>query len=229
MCAQYIVDKTGKELARLFKALLRKASEPRGRILPHRPAPVVLREGDDRVLTDMEFSLLPAWSKDRRVKFATHNARLFSEDPKTHRATAIFEKPTWREPFARRHCLVPMTQFIEPLYTGPLAGNMVGFLPRTGGVFAAAGLWDEWVSKESGEVVRSFAVITDDPVPHIAQMGHDRTPVFLGEVHFDRWLNASASSPGEWVEFLRENRETIDWTEAVDRPLAAGWERKLKD
>lgn len=226
MCAQYIVDKSGKELARKFDALYKILSEAVGRVTPRSRAPVLVAEGGRRSLGTMQFGLVPRWSQGPRVNFATHNARLMSVDEKTRRAVAIYQKPTWRDPFARRHCLVPMTKFVEPIYTGPMAGNMVAFHPRGGDVMAAAGLWDEWVQRESGEVLTTFTVLTDDPVAHIAQMGHDRTPVFLSENRFDQWLAAESKKPAEWIPFLREGRREIDWTEDIDRPLAKGWEKR---
>ncbi len=226
MCAQYIVDKSGKELARRFGALYKLLGEAAGRVVPRSRAPVMVSEGGQRALVAMPFGLVPAWSKEPRVKFATHNARLLSVDEKTKKEIPIHQKPTWREPFARRHCLVPMSKFIEPLYTGPKAGNMVAFYPRGGDVMAAAGIWDEWVQKETGEMLTTFSVLTDEPVPYIARMGHDRTPVFLPETAYDEWLNAGAKKPAEWIPFLRQNHQHIDWTEDIDRPLAKGWEKK---
>jgi len=187
----------------------------------------MIQEAGKKVLTEMVFSLIPAWSKERRVKFATHNARLISEEEKPHHEIPIYQKPTWREPFAKRHCLVPMTKFIEPIYTGPLAGNMVRFFPREGQVFVAAGIWEEWVDKNTGEVVPSFSILTDDPAPYIAKMGHDRTPVFLGQAHFDEWLNAPSKKPAEWIKFLRANTEEISWTEEIDRALVPGWKNRI--
>lgn len=167
------------------------------------------------MLMDMEFGLVPAWSDKRRPAFATHNARLWSEDGRT----SISQKPTWRDAFAKRHCLVPMTGFIEPLYTGPLAGHMVQFFPTKEEVLAAAGLWETWTSKTTGETVDTFTILTDDPDPHIAQMGHDRTPVFLTPGDFDDWLAADRRRAADWLTFLKERRAVVDWGETVDRPL----------
>jgi putative SOS response-associated peptidase YedK len=46
------------------------------RIMPHKLAPVIVVEGTQKKLKLTNFSLIPSWSKERRVKFATHNARL---------------------------------------------------------------------------------------------------------------------------------------------------------
>lgn len=226
MCAQFIVNKTGKQLARVFKASGGAGLPARPRVVPRRPAVVCVQQASGRALTEMQFGLVPSWSPTPTVKFATHNARLFSEDPKTGREIPIFEKPAWREAFRLRHCLVPMTGFIEPIYTGDLAGNMVIFRPNGQEVFAAAGIWEEWASKTTGETLATFTVLTDAPVPDVARLGHDRTPVFLSEADFDLWLRAESSTPHDWLNFLRSRRTSWDWSATIDRPLAPGWEKR---
>ena len=229
MCSQYIIDKSGEWLTPFYKAREIKPLKNGERIVPRRPAPILFMEKGRRVLTEMEFGLIPAWSKTRKVKFATHNARLMSEDEKFHKEIPIYKKPTWREPFAKRHCIVPISKFIEPLYTGRLAGTMVRFFPKGGQMLSAAGIWEEWASKETGEVVLSFTVLTDDPVPYISKMGHDRTPVFLKEERIDEWLDAGSKKSEDWLPFLRGNVDKIEWTEEIDRPLAKNWEQRKPD
>jgi putative SOS response-associated peptidase YedK len=173
------------------------------------------------------FGLVPAWSPTPKVKFSTHNARLYSVEEKTKRGNPITEKPTWRDPFKKRHCLVPMTGFIEPIYSGEFAGKMVEFKPRADDVMLAAGLWEDWVSKESGETRSTFTVLTDNPVPDIERMGHDRTPIFLEGEKAIEWLKPESKPPAEWIQFLRSNPAKMSWVATVDRPMAPGWEKRV--
>lgn len=173
------------------------------------------------------FGLVPAWSNTPKVKFATHNARLYSVEEKTKREIPITEKPTWRDPFKKRHCLVPMTGFIEPIYSGDLAGKMVVFRPREVEVLLAAGLWEDWVSKEGGETRSTFTILTDNPVTEIERMGHDRTPIFLGGEKAFEWLKPESKSPTEWIHYLRSNPVKMTWSGTVDRPMAPGWEKRI--
>ncbi|MBK8576378.1 MAG: SOS response-associated peptidase family protein [Elusimicrobia bacterium] len=226
MCSQFIVDKTGIQLGRSLKASGGNDIPARSRVVPRRPAPVVVRQASERIFKEMIFGLVPAWSPTPTVKFATHNARLMSADKKTGRNVLIYEKPTWREAFRLRHCLVPMTGFIEPIYQGELAGNMVVFRPNEQNVFAAAGIWEEWTSKTTGEAVSTFTVLTDDPVPDVERLGHDRTPVFLSEEDFDHWLLAESAQPQEMLNSLRSRHAKWRWSATIDRPLAPGWEKR---
>ncbi|MGE4130697.1 MAG: SOS response-associated peptidase [Bdellovibrionales bacterium] len=185
-------------------------------IVPRTGAPVIYRHESQVVVSEMMFSLLPSWSKEPKVKFATHNARL----------ETISEKPTWREAFRKRHCLVPLTDFIEPIYEGDHAGFMVSFHLEDRDWLLAAGIWESWTDRQTGEVIESFAIITSDPPPFIASVGHDRCPVFLGVEDAKSWLQLSGTEPSEGIRFLKE-RNCADQFEVENfRPMRPGWEKR---
>jgi putative SOS response-associated peptidase YedK len=212
MCAQFMMKKSPRQIAAELRAkVLDEAMfEFRDRILPYGNAPVVVAENGERVLKLMRFSLLPAWSKEKRVKFSTHNARLDS----------VLEKPTWKNAFLKRHCLVPMTDFLEPIYEGSgdgkWAGHMVRFFEKNHSLFCAAGIWEEW---EKGEVIESFSILTDDPLPFVAQIGHDRSPVFLDPEAYDGWLNPVGKTGPQMVEFLHAHKSALALDVESDRLL----------
>lgn len=185
-------------------------------IVPHHGAPVYRREGEGAVVTVMRFALLPSWAAEAKVKFATHNARLETID----------SKPTWRTVFINKNCLVPMTDFIEPIYEGEHAGHMVAFAEKSDAAIFAAGVWDEWVNKQTGEVIQSFSIITHDPPPFVAATGHDRCPVFLGAEAARQWLGNEGASTGELKDFLIGSRHIPDFKVTRQRPMRPGWEKR---
>ncbi len=185
-------------------------------IVPRSRAPVIKEDGKDLVISAMQFSLLPRWSKEAKVKFATHNARLES----------ITEKPTWRDAFAKRHCLVPLTHFIEPIYEGEHAGYMVMFHRDGEEWLMAAGIWESWVNRETGEVIESFAIITTDPPPFIERVGHDRCPVFLSPSAQEEWVRDTNSKPDAMVRFLKSNQANLEFGVRRHRALRPGWEKR---
>ena len=149
------------------------------------------------------------------MKFATHNARL----------ETIEEKPTFKDAFRKRHCVVPMSGFSEPIYTGNLAGNMVAFEPTQEALFAA-GIWEEWVNKGTGEIIQSFSVITSEPLKFVSQTGHDRSPLFLTESDGVEWLRNEQASDEQLKLFLTEHRHSPELTASVHRPLKDGWQKR---
>lgn len=179
------------------------------RFLPHQEAPVIRKYQDKLALEPMNFSLIPAWSKERRPKFATHNARL----------ETLQEKPTWKRPLIHQHCLVPLTEFIEPIYEGIHAGHMVGFSKASNEVLWAAGLWDEWLDKETGVIAPSFTIITHEPSPFVRDMGHDREPLFLNPRSFATWLDATEKNRTNWIDFLQSAHQEPELKTREDRKL----------
>jgi putative SOS response-associated peptidase YedK len=98
---------------------------PKQIVYPHTPAPVIVEGQDSRQIRAMNYSLVPSWSRTRKPKFATYNARV----------EEVLNKPSWEKPFESRHCLVSIREFYD-------------------GVLTAAGIWDTWqmnLFDDSGE------------------------------------------------------------------------------
>lgn len=227
MCAQYMIRARAKSLAYQFGVPYDAQMEWEEHILPFKKAPVILQEPKGRVLKSMQFSLVPAWSKEPRAKFATHNARLLTPDPQHNSSIPIFQKPTWRDAFSKRRCLVPMTSFIEPIYRGDFAGCMVRFFEKAESILVAAGIWEEWVSKKTGEIIDSFAVITHFPHPFVKEIGHDRTPLFLSVQNSDAWLDSSLKEPRVLLDLLLNNKIALELSALKDREMKPGWEKRI--
>ncbi|XGC79454.1 SOS response-associated peptidase family protein [Bdellovibrio bacteriovorus] len=196
MCSQYTLKAQAKLLADIYHTDVDKSFEEiiDMQIFPYKPG-IVFKDGE---LAKLNYSLVPSWSKERRVKFATYNARI--EDIET--------KPTWKGPFIDRHCVVPITAFIEPIYEGEWGGNMVAFGKEK--ILHAAGIWDRWKDATTGEVVESYAILTSPPYPFIAKAGHDRSPIFIKESAIHEWVSLQSKDPKEIKQFLRDHWESLD-------------------
>jgi putative SOS response-associated peptidase YedK len=171
-------------------------------IRPYQKAPAVALESGINVLKPMQFSLVPRWSETPKVKFA------------------------WRDAFKNRHCIIPLTDFIEPIYEGEFAGNMVAFHRADAQILLAAGIWEEWVNKETGEAFESFSIITTEPPKYIKQVGHDRCPLFLSEKNSEVWLANKFGAPKEMVSMLLESRYEIEFRAEKQRAMKPGWEKR---
>jgi putative SOS response-associated peptidase YedK len=53
--------------------------------------------------------------------------------------------------------------------------------------FGIAGIWENWNEPSSGELIRTFAIITTDANELVAEI-HDRMPVILPASGYVRWL-----------------------------------------
>jgi putative SOS response-associated peptidase YedK len=115
------------------------------------------------------------------------------------KAEGIGNRPTCRDAFERRRCLVPVDNFYEWKKTA--TGNQpyaVALADRS--LMALAGLWENWRSPES-EWVRSFAVITTKPNELCAEV-HSRMPVVLGPETWPAWLGEEPADPRQLKALL---------------------------
>lgn len=92
--------------------------------------------------------------------------------------------PFWRDSFARRRCLIPVTQWAEP--QGP-SGRMTRSWYSLPGVevMAVAGLW-----RPTAEWGDCYAMVMADSCADMAEV-HDRMPVILARDDWAQWLGGS--------------------------------------
>jgi len=213
MCAQYTVELQALDLETLFGISIAEDIPPwLERITPHTFAPVITHSG----LHSMNFSLIPSWASEKKQKFATFNARIES----------VADKPTWRKPFESQRCLIPISRFIEPIYEHEYAGNMVAFERKDHQPLVAAGIYDQWVDKKTGEAIDSFAMLTSPALEFVKRIGHDRSPIFLPKEAFAEWIQPEKKNPQTLISFLRQHRLNPPLMVEKDRPMKAGWEKR---
>ncbi len=121
------------------------------------------------------------------------------------RAETVDTKPAFRDAFKRSRCLIPMSGYYEWQNT-PSGKQPWYFTARDGSpLLTAAGLWDEWKDRATGERVKSCTMIITEPNEFAAEI-HDRMPVFLAAEQFAPWLNGAAgvehlkSTPNDYLQ-----------------------------
>ena len=217
MCSQYECKFTLNELAELTNALTNTKVSFSAQVFPHTPAPVLIQENNQKIIKLMNYSLIPAWSKTAKPRFVTYNARLdrpLNNGTNQTNLEMIYDAPAWRTPFRQQRCLVPISGFIESCRTGSHAGNIVNFT-----LLLAAGIWDQWVDPVTSEIIQSFAIITDNPVQFIQEVGHDRQPVFLNQQNAALWLNHQQLNSKDAYAFLKSAQQNIDYDVTIQRQL----------
>ena len=103
------------------------------------------------------------------------------------RSETITKAPTWREPFKKRRCLVPVSAFYEWPKEGKPPKQPYAFELSSGGTFALAGLWDAW-KDSGGHWLQSFAIVTTEANELMSRI-HPRMPAILHSRDYDRWLD----------------------------------------
>lgn len=178
MCHRYNVNVSPAHLAEIFNVVRVQFDQPLEKDLyPTSIGPVVRLDQDgERELVPMEWGFLPGWWKPS-AKSASRKS--FQRKCFNARSETVHEKPTYRTAFKTRRCLIPVLKFDEKDHWFQLENDRP---------FAFAGLWERWSSDE--ETVESYTFLTTEPNALIADVGHHRMPVVLGDVTaMNRWLN----------------------------------------
>jgi putative SOS response-associated peptidase YedK len=159
-------------------------AEKDNRIWPDWYAPVLIIENGKRVVRPMRYHCRPAGmdpsidrTKDGKAS-GTYNARRDNL------------KRFWRSQFGCAHGLMLAEQFYEMVEREGDRSEEIQFNPRTGETMFIACLWSHWTDPNGIEPdLYSFAAITDEPEPEVAEAGHDRTIINIKPEYVDAWLN----------------------------------------
>jgi putative SOS response-associated peptidase YedK len=188
MCGRFTVKATWAELVALYRLTMDVPPHnlrPRYNVCPTDPIDVVTGEDGKRELGSMRWGLVPWWwSKPlKELRMATFNAR----------AETVETKPAFRDAFKRTRCLILMSGYCE--WQNTPGGKQPWYFTAADGLplLTAAGLWDEWKNRETGERLRSCTMIITEPNESAAEI-HDRMPVFLTQEQFAPWLSGDAGA-----------------------------------
>ncbi|MFN8005221.1 MAG: SOS response-associated peptidase, partial [Acidobacteriota bacterium] len=120
---------------------------------------------------------------------------------------------------ARRRCLIPVDGFYEWQKRGKAPSQPIYVRRRDGGLFAFAGLWEEWRTPD-GSHLQSCTIITVEPNALIAQF-HHRMAAILRPEEEALWLNPQ-QKVADVLPLLRpyeaDDLEALPVSRAVNSP-----------
>ncbi|MEZ4921854.1 MAG: SOS response-associated peptidase [Crocinitomicaceae bacterium] len=139
-----------------------------------------------------QWGLIPHWTKDKDSAFKFWNNTLNA------RAETIFEKPSFRDSAKSKRCLIVVDGFFEHHHlkskTYPYYISRKDEQPIT-----LAGLWSEWVDKSTGELFKTFTIVTTKGNEMLAKIHNNpkleepRMPVIIEDRNENSWLNIENS------------------------------------
>ena len=187
MCGRFTQSCSSEETAELFDLdEVPGDLPPRFNVAPTQLAAVVRNE-DVRRLRMLRWGLIPGGARDPSIGNRLINAR----------AETAGVRPSFRDAFRARRCLVPVDGYFEWERAGRLRQPWL-FRMRNREPFALAGLYERWrpppevsapwlPKAKPSAVVETFTILTTDANPVVAEV-HDRMPVIVPPDAFDQWL-----------------------------------------
>jgi putative SOS response-associated peptidase YedK len=173
MCNLYRMTKNADEVARWFSAINEAAGANFGEeVFPGYPG-LVVAEGRVRQM-NWGFPVVLKGKKGQPLK----------PKPVTNARDDKLTTAFWRDSFAKRRCLIPVTQWAE-------AEGKAGAMTRTWyqlhghDLFAVAGLW-----RPTAEWGHAYTMVMADACSQMVDV-HDRMPVILPREQWGQWLDGS--------------------------------------
>lgn len=193
MCGRFTLTADPEQIQIAFPGLTipTQSINPRYNIAPTQPIAVIANDGKNR-LDYFTWGLIPSWAKDPSIGNKMINAR----------AETLAEKPSFRNAFRRRRCLILADGFYEwQKQPGQKSKQPMYLHLQNGQVFAFGGLWEIWNTPD-GSTVYSATIITTEPNELVRPI-HNRMPLILPEEHYDLWLSPEERKPQELEPALR--------------------------
>jgi putative SOS response-associated peptidase YedK len=182
MCGRFTLKSPGRtKFAQIYPSHLPPLL-PRYNIAPSQIILAIIQVGDEPEASLLQWGLIPSWSKEPKGFI---NAR----------SETLEEKPSFKESFHQRRCLIPADGFYEWERTGKIAQPYF-FQMCDESPFAFAGLWDTWpVGRYS---ITSCAIITTTANELLAPI-HGRMPVILPPETYDTWLGVELETVRDFL------------------------------
>jgi len=155
---------------------------PRWNGAPRQDYPIIIWEPDVEgpVFMRATWGLIPRWMKDPRKG---------APPPINARAETIATNGMFKHAYQSRRALMPIDGYFEwqDIFGTGKNKQPYGIAMKSGKPFALAAIWEEWRNPETGENIRTFAVVTCEANEMMSKI-HDRMPVIIDEKDYREWL-----------------------------------------
>lgn len=211
MCGRYSQSQMGEAVAEAFHLSSPPSIEPRYNIAPTQPVSAILATAGKPEPRHhlLRWGLIPNWSKDPAIGSRLINAR----------AETVAEKPSFRNAFKRRRCLIVADGFYE-WKTDPdsKAKQPYYFQLQEHDLFAFAGLWEQWTDPQSGGELETCTILTT-AANAVLEPVHDRMPVILPQEHYEAWLDPDFYDPSALQALLQPYDAEVMQSYAVSKAV----------
>lgn len=146
---------------------------PRFNIAPTTPVLALTAQG----LTFFSWGLVPSWSKDVHIGSRMFNAR----------SETVAEKPSFKNAYKRRRCLIPASGFYE--WKAEQGGKQPYFCHLERPIFSFGGIWEHW-SDSMGNELQTCSILTMESRGPMREL-YARMPLVIPENLRDLWLDHS--------------------------------------
>jgi putative SOS response-associated peptidase YedK len=213
MCGRYASSRKPEDLVEEFeidRSEVKETLAPDYNVAPTKEVYAVLERPPseekqrpaERQLRVLKWGLVPFWAKDPAIGNKLINARM----------ETVGEKPSFRQAFASRRCLLPADGYYEwyaaeqKTKAGKPLKQPFFIHPADGSVIAMAGLYEIWRdptrADDDPERFRwTCTVLTTSAEDELGRI-HDRMPLLVERERYGAWLDPTVDDPDKLRRLL---------------------------
>ncbi|MFG6494481.1 SOS response-associated peptidase [Fictibacillus sp. UD] len=198
MCGRYMLYYDKDVIIDAFNLMNEFDYDERYNIAPSQNILTIVKASNGNRAGYMKWGLVPKWADDPKIGYKLINAR----------SETVDEKPSFKESFYKRRCLIPASGFYEWVKEGnkkqPYQFSLVQKKP-----FAFAGIWSRWAGEVDGkEEERITCSILTKSSNSSMEKYHHRMPVILEADEGDVWLDRYTEK-GKLLSILHYNNPEL--------------------
>lgn len=191
MCGRFTLTENLEALVERFdiQSPLNFEYQPRYNIAPSQSVIAVINNEGLSIMGLLTWGLIPSWSKEKSP-YKMINAR----------AETLAVKPSFKNLFKNRRCLIPADGFYEWKKENDKK-SPYRIKMKDSKLFAMAGLWDGWVSP-AGETIYTCTIVTTEANELIKPI-HNRMPLILPREKEQLWLDSTIDAFNVFTDILK--------------------------
>ena len=204
MCGRYAQTQEMRDLVEEFAVTGKfpeRALPASWNIAPTNEIYIVRNDANNvRELSTASWGMIGSWLKDDAEARASQSRAINA------RSESIHEKPTFRDSFKSRRCLIPADGYYEwATELGKYKTKQPFYISSDDGhSLPIAGIWNRWRSP-SGKIIQSASIITRESVGELATI-HHRMPLVMPKERWDEWLDKNEHSTIELLALMQSEK-----------------------
>ena len=199
MCGRFTLTSEGEDLMDYLEIDSLECDftwGPSYNIAPSQIIPVLIFK-NGLAIRNMQWGLLPNWSKERKISHRIINAR----------AETLLEKSAYRNLVKSQRCIIIADGYYEWTQTSQGKKPYYIYAPKNSILFFA-GLWDEWCNDKKQHKI-TCSIITTEPSKELKCI-HKRMPVIIMKERMNEWIDCSHPKD-KALRLLKPYNQTLDY------------------
>lgn len=199
MCGRFALATPPEALRQLVDFSNRINFPARYNIAPTQPVSII-RAAPQNEIALVSWGLVAPWLKAEQVQDKSARPQINA------RAETITEKPSFKNAFRRRRCLIPADAIYE---WDRKIGQPYRIHRKDGAPFFMAGIWEIWTGADGSEI-ESCAIITTAANDTLSAV-HHRMPAIINAPNVEDWLTRAETQADNLLPLLGDAPQ-VDFT-----------------